>query len=542
MKERRQRAILTLVATRPVHSQEELVALLERQGFEVTQATVSRDIRELRLTKVPITSEQGEIFKYVIPSAAANYVSRLHRAMAELATTITGSGNLIMIHTGPGGAMMLASAIDEAAFGRRDAVRQTALSRSQSADGRMSRVILAYSGGLDTSVLLKKLVLEGHEVVAMTADLGESDAVAGPAAQAALDAVRSKALALGAYDAVLIDARERFISEYALVALHANALYEDVYPLSAALSRPLIAELLVENAHTYGADVVAHGCTGKGNDQVRIELAVRALDPALTCRAPLRESPLSRPDAIVFARENGVPVSHSVGKPYSIDANLWGRSIEAGVLEDPWNAPPEDVFAWTAPAALQPPVAQEIVVEFAAGLPSCEGRTTAALVAELNAIGGRHGVGRIDLVEDRVVGFKSREVYESPAATILIAAHRALERLALTRDELRFKAFADRRYAELIYDGLWMQPLRNALDAFNHALAPRMTGEVRLQLHRGNCVVTGVRSPYGLYREHVATYGRGDAFDHHAASGFIALHALPLEAYARAVKTEAIAT
>jgi argininosuccinate synthase len=406
----------------------------------------------------------------------------------------------------------------------------------------MSRVILAYSGGLDTSVLLKKLVLEGHEVVAMTADLGESDAVAGPAAQAALDAVRSKALALGAYDAVLIDARERFISEYALVALHANALYEDVYPLSAALSRPLIAELLVENAHTYGADVVAHGCTGKGNDQVRIELAVRALDPALTCRAPLRESPLSRPDAIVFARENGVPVSHSVGKPYSIDANLWGRSIEAGVLEDPWNAPPEDVFAWTAPAALQPPVAQEIVVEFAAGLPSCEGRTTAALVAELNAIGGRHGVGRIDLVEDRVVGFKSREVYESPAATILIAAHRALERLVLTRDELRFKAFADRRYAELIYDGLWMQPLRNALDAFNHALAPRMTGEVRLQLHRGNCVVTGVRSPYGLYREHVATYGRGDAFDHHAASGFIALHALPLEAYARAVKTEAIAT
>ncbi len=406
----------------------------------------------------------------------------------------------------------------------------------------MSKVILAYSGGLDTSVLLKKLVLEGHDVVAMTVDLGESDAVAGPGAQAALDAVRAKATALGAYDAVLIDARERFIMEYAFVALRANALYEDCYPLAAALSRPLIAELLVENARTYGANVVAHGCTGKGNDQVRIELAVRALDPTLTCRAPLRESPLSRPDAIAFAREHGVPVSHTAEKPYSVDANLWGRSIEAGELEDPWSSPPEDVFAWTAPPALQPPFPQEIVVEFETGTPSAQGRTTAPLVAELNAIGGRHGIGRIDLVEDRVVGFKSREVYESPAASILIAAHRALERLVLTRDELRFKAFTDRRYSELIYDGLWMQPLRNALDAFNEALAPRMTGEVRLRLHRGNCVVTGVRSPFALYRERLATYGRSDAFDHQAASGFIALHALPLEAFARAVKAEAIST
>ncbi len=403
----------------------------------------------------------------------------------------------------------------------------------------MSRVVLAYSGGLDTSVLLKRLILEGHEVVAMTADLGESDALAGAGARAALEAVRSKALDLGACDAALIDARERFINDYAFAALRANALYQDAYPLSAALSRPLIAALLVETARRYGASVVAHGCTGKGNDQVRIELAVRALDPAMTCRAPLRESPLSRPDAIAFAREHGVPVSHTAEKPYSIDANLWGRSIEAGVLEDPWMAPPEDAFAWTAAAADQPAHAQEIAVSFDAGLPVSAGGGPPDLVAVLNALGGAHGVGRIDLVEDRVVGFKSREVYECPAATILITAHRALERLVLTRDELRFKALTDRRYAELIYDGLWTQPLRAALDAFNGAFARRMTGDVRVRLHRGSCTVTGMRSPFALYREQTATYGTCDDFDHAAAGGFIALGALPLESYARVMETHA---
>jgi argininosuccinate synthase len=397
----------------------------------------------------------------------------------------------------------------------------------------VSHVVLAYSGGLDTSVLLKKLILEGHAVVAMTVDLGESDVVAGTGANAALEAVRAKAIALGAADAVVIDARERFIDEYAFAALRANALYEGIYPLSAALSRPLIGELLVETARRYGASIVAHGCTGKGNDQVRIELAVRALDPALRCRAPLRESPLSRPDALAFAREHGVPVTQTAEKPYSIDANLWGRSIEAGVLEDPWNAPPEDAFAWTAGAANQPATAQDIVVEFTAGRPSSEGLDGAALVAALNAVGGRHGVGRIDLVEDRVVGFKSRELYESPAATILIAAHQALERLVLTRDELRFKALTDRRYAELVYDGLWAQPLRAALDAFNATFARRMTGEVRIRLHRGTLSVIGTRSPFALYREGVATYGTRDTFDHQAASGFIALHGFPLETYAR---------
>lgn len=404
----------------------------------------------------------------------------------------------------------------------------------------MSRIVLAYSGGLDTSVLLKKLILEGNEVIAMTADLGESDAVSGAGAAAALEAVRSKALSLGAYDAVLIDARERFIREYAFKALAANALYQDTYPLSAALSRPLIGALLVSTAHEYGATVVAHGCTGKGNDQVRIELGVRALDPKLVCRAPLRESPLSRPDAIEYARSNGVPVSHTASKPYSIDANLWGRSIEAGILEDPWNAPPEDAFAWSVAPSKAAATSEELVVRFERGEPVIDGERGAGMVASLNALAGKHGIGRIDMVEDRVVGLKSREVYECPGALVLMAAHRALERLVLTRDELRFKAQADQKYAELVYDGLWMQPLRDALDAFNDTFAQRMTGEVRMQLYRGNATIDGVRSPLGLYRENLATYGTGDAFDHAAAGGFIALAALPLEAHAE-MRLQAVA-
>ena len=400
----------------------------------------------------------------------------------------------------------------------------------------MSTIVLAYSGGLDTSVLLKKFVLEGQRTIALTADLGEDDQFAprgaGQGASPALEQVRQKALALGAAEAVVVDARERFVEHFAWRALRANALYEGMYPLSAALSRPLIADLLVSTAHEYGATVVAHGCTGKGNDQVRIELGVRALDPKLMCRAPLREAPLSRPDAIEFARNNGVPVAHTASKPYSIDANLWGRSIEAGILEDPWNAPPEDAYAWSVAPSSAAAQADEIVVRFDDGEPSLDGTRGAEMVASLNALAGRHGIGRIDMVEDRVVGLKSREVYECPGALVLIAAHRALERLVLTRDELRFKAQTDQKYAELVYDGLWMQPLREALDAFNGAFAQRMTGEVRMHLYRGSATINGVRSPLGLYRENLATYGAGDAFDHAAAGGFIALAALPLEAHA----------
>jgi argininosuccinate synthase len=394
-------------------------------------------------------------------------------------------------------------------------------------------IVLAYSGGLDTSVLLKRFILEGYDVIALTADLGESDAVAGGGAAKALQEVKDKALALGARNAVLIDAKQRFIDEFAYKALHANALYQGVYPLSAALSRPLIAHLLVETAHVYGAGAVAHGCTGKGNDQVRIELGVRALDPHLICRAPLREQPLSRPDAIAFANEHGVPVAHTQAKPYSIDANLWGRSIEAGVLEDPWNAPPEDAYAWTASPETRPAQPDEIVIAFENGLPAWDGLTGWQFVAHLNALAGKHGIGRIDMVEDRVVGLKSREVYECPASSVIIAAHKALERVVLTRDELRFKAQCDQKYAELVYDGLWMSPLRNALDAFNASGAHRVTGKVRVRLHQGAATIAGVQSPRGIYSEALATYGNGDLFDHHAAEGFIKLHGLPLELVAR---------
>jgi argininosuccinate synthase len=397
----------------------------------------------------------------------------------------------------------------------------------------VSRIVLAYSGGLDTSVLLKKLILAGNEVIAMTLDLGESDGVAGEGAAAELEKVKQKALALGAYAAEVLDVRERFVKEYVQPALAANAQYQGVYPLSAALSRPLIGKLLVELAHKYGADAVAHGCTGKGNDQVRIELAVRALDPGLTVRAPLREAPLSRPDALAFAAEYGVPVAHTAAKPYSIDANLWGRSIEAGVLEDPWTAPPEDAFAWTAGAQKQKNAPDEIVISFSNGVPSFEGLDGAKLVAKLNALAGAHGIGRIDMIEDRVIGVKSREVYECPAALVLIAAHKALERLVLTRDELRFKAAADQKYAELTYDGLWTSPLRDALDAFNAVLAPRITGDVRVQLFHGVAKTTGVRSPFALYNEKLATYGHEDAFDHHAADGFIRLYGLPVDQLAK---------
>jgi argininosuccinate synthase len=392
------------------------------------------------------------------------------------------------------------------------------------------RIVLAYSGGLDTSVLLKQYIDAGQQVVAMTLDLGESDLVAGAGSQDALDAVRRKALALGAVDAVLIDARERFIAGYALRALAANALYEGVYPLSAALSRPLIADLLVETAAEYGADAVAHGCTGKGNDQVRIEVGVRAAAPHLTTLAPLRERPLSRPDAIAYAQAHGVPIAHTAAKPYSVDANLWGRSIEAGVLANPWNAPPEDAYAWTVAPQTAPAAGDEVVISWQRGIPSIAGLQGAALVAELNRVAGANGVGRIDLIEDRVVGLKSREVYECPGSVTLIEAHKALERLVLGRDELRLKAGLDQKYGELIYDALWSSPLREALDAFNAKLAERMTGEVRMLLLRGRAVPTGCRSPFGLYDESLATYGAGDTFRHDAAGGFIAIHGLPVAA------------
>ena len=392
------------------------------------------------------------------------------------------------------------------------------------------QIVLAYSGGLDTSVLLKQYIEAGHDVVAMTLNLGESDMVSGEGSQAALDAVRKKAIDLGAKDAVLIDARERFVEEYAYKALAANARYQGTYPLSAALSRPLIADLLVEVAQQYGYDAVAHGCTGKGNDQVRIEVGVRARAPHLTTLAPLREKPLSRPDAIAYAQAHKVPISHTAAKPYSLDATLWGRSIEAGVLEDPWNAPPEDAYAWTVNPAEAPAAGTEIVLSFERGVPSMDGARGAAFLFDLNKLAGANGVGRIDMIEDRVVGLKSREVYECPGSVTLIEAHIALERLVLTKEELRLKAQLDQRYTELIYDGQWSSPLRDALDAFNAKIAERMTGDVRVKLVRGRAVVTGSRSPYALYDESLATYGNADRFKHDAATGFIEIWGLPIAA------------
>jgi len=392
------------------------------------------------------------------------------------------------------------------------------------------QIVLAYSGGLDTSVLLKQFIEAGHDVVAMTANLGESDLVAGDGSQAALDAVRQKALNLGAKDAVMIDARDRFITDYAYNALAANARYQGTYPLSAALSRPLIADLLVEVAEQYGYDAVAHGCTGKGNDQVRIEVGVRARNPQLTALAPLREKPLSRPDAIAYAQAHGVPISHTAAKPYSVDANLWGRSIEAGVLEDPWNAPPEDAFAWSVDPATAPAGGSEVVISFERGIPSMDGLHGADFVFELNKRAGANGVGRIDMIEDRVVGLKSREVYECPGSVTLIEAHIALERLVLTKEELRLKASLDQKYGELIYDGQWSSPLRLALDAFNAKIAERMTGDVRVKLVRGRAMVTGSRSPYALYDETLATYGNDDRFKHDMATGFIEIWGLPIAA------------
>jgi len=392
------------------------------------------------------------------------------------------------------------------------------------------KIVVAYSGGLDTSVLLKQYIEAGHDVVAMTANLGESDMVSGDGSQAALDGVRKKAIDLGAKDAVLIDARERFVEQYAYKALAANARYQGTYPLSAALSRPLISDLLVEVAQQYGYDAVAHGCTGKGNDQVRIEVGVRARAPHLTTLAPLREKPLSRPDAIAYAQAHNVPISHTAAKPYSVDANLWGRSIEAGVLEDPWNAPPEDAYAWTVNPAEAPAAGTEVVLSFERGVPSMNGEHGANFLFNLNKLAGANGVGRIDMIEDRVVGLKSREVYECPGSVTLIEAHIALERLVLTREELRLKAGLDQRYTELIYDGQWSSPLRDALDAFNAKIAERMTGDVRVKLVRGRAVVTGSRSPFALYDESLATYGNADRFKHDAATGFIEIWGLPIAA------------
>jgi argininosuccinate synthase len=392
----------------------------------------------------------------------------------------------------------------------------------------VEKVVLAYSGGLDTSVCIKWLEEKYQaRVITLTADVGQ---------EKDLEAVRQKALASGAESAYVVDAREEFVRDYCWPALKANALYEGKYPLSASLSRPLIAKLLVEVARAEGATAVAHGCTGKGNDQVRFDVSVGALAPELKVIAPVREWPMSREDEIEYALAHGISVSVAKAAPYSIDQNLWGRSIECGPLEDPWREAPEDAFSWTCSPELAPSTPEYVTIAFAQGIPVAlngEAVSGPELVARLNAIGGRHGVGRIDHVENRLVGIKSREVYEAPAAVILVAAHRDLEDLNLTRETAHFKPLVDQKYATLAYEGLWYSPLRQALQAFIDSTQQSITGEVRLKLFRGHLQVVGRRSPQALYDYGLATYDLGDQFRHDSAAGFIDIWGLPTRVHAR---------
>jgi len=392
----------------------------------------------------------------------------------------------------------------------------------------MKKIVLAYSGGLDTSVSIHWLKERyDAEVITLTVDVGQGKDI---------EAIRQKALKIGAVKAITIDAKEEFIRDFVFPTLRAGAIYEGDYPLSSALSRPLIARYLVEVAKQEGATAVAHGCTGKGNDQVRFDVSVGALAPELEVIAPVREWGMSREEEIEYAQQHGIPVPATVESPYSIDANLWGRSIECGVLEDPWQEPPDDVFEWTKDAADTPDEPSYIEIEFEEGIPVAldgEKLSGAELVAKLNAIAGEYGVGRIDHLENRLVGIKSREVYEAPAAVVLYEAHRKLEKMTLTKDSIRFNAIVAATYADLVYNGLWYSALRKDLDAYVASAQRPVTGTVRVKLDRGTARVVGVRSPYSLYDYHLATYDKEDAFDHKAAVGFIKLWGLPLRVRAR---------
>ncbi len=384
------------------------------------------------------------------------------------------------------------------------------------------KVVLAYSGGLDTSVAIPWLKeSKGFDVVAVTVDVGQP---------VDLGRVRTKALASGAVGAYVADARREFAEEFLAPALKANALYEGVYPLSTALARPLIGRHLVTVARNEGASHIAHGCTGKGNDQVRFELATASLAPELQVVAPVREWKMTREDEIAYAHDRGIPVDATKKSPYSTDENLWGRSVECGILEDPAIEPPEEAYGWTVSPAAAPDTPVYVRLTFEHGLPvSADGTPMAfhEMVAHLNRLAGAHGVGRIDHLESRVVGIKSREVYECPAATLLIRAHQALEALVLPRDVLDFKRVVEQRYAQLIYDGLWFAPLRSALDGFIEPTQERVSGEVAVKLFKGSATVTGRRSPFALYQHALATYSTGDAFRQEMSEGFIYVWGLP---------------
>ena len=390
------------------------------------------------------------------------------------------------------------------------------------------KVVLAYSGGVDTSVAIKWLEEKYDvKVITFTVDIGNV---------ADLEAIRQKALDQGAIKALVIDASEAFVNSFVFPALQADAVYEGQYPLATALGRPLIAQLMVEAAKNEGATAVAHGCTGKGNDQVRIDVSVAALAPELKVIAPAREWNMTREQTIEYAHAHNIPIPVSKDSPYSIDENLWGRSNECGVLEDPWNEPPEDAFAWTKSIKEAPNEPVYLEIGFDKGIPvSLNGEKLdgVTLVQRIHNLAGQHGVGRIDHVENRLVGIKSREIYEAPAATVLLKAHQSLEDLILTKEQLRFKAKVASEYADLVYNGLWFTAHRQNLAAYVESTQRYVTGTVRAKLFKGNCQIMSRKSPYSLYDFSLATYDKGDLFDQSAAPGFIHIWGLPVRTQAR---------
>ncbi|WP_159616085.1 argininosuccinate synthase [Arthrobacter zhaoguopingii] len=383
------------------------------------------------------------------------------------------------------------------------------------------RIVLAYSGGLDTSVAIGWIAeATGAEVIAVAVDVGQGGE--------SLEDIRQRALACGAVEAYVADARDEFANEYCMPALKANALYMDAYPLVSALSRPVIVKHLVAAAREFGATTVAHGCTGKGNDQVRFEVGIQTLGPDLKCIAPVRDLALTRDKAIAFAEEKNLPIETTKKNPFSIDQNVWGRAVETGFLEDIWNGPTKDVYDYTD-APESSPAPDEVIITFAGGIPvAIDGSPVTPLQAieQLNRRAGAQGVGRIDIVEDRLVGIKSREIYEAPGAMALIAAHRELENVTVEREQARFKKTVDQRWTELVYDGQWFSPLKRSLDTFVEDTQKYVNGDIRMDLHGGRATVTGRRSETALYDFNLATYDTGDTFDQSMARGFIEIFGL----------------
>jgi argininosuccinate synthase len=395
--------------------------------------------------------------------------------------------------------------------------------------GRAKKVVLAYSGGVDTSVCIPYLKQEWgvEEIITLAADLGQGDE---------LEPVREKALKSGASESLVADVKDIFVKDYAFPAIQANALYENRYPLGTALARPLIAKILVEAAAKYGADAIAHGCTGKGNDQVRFDVSCTALNPNLKILAPAREWGMSREQTIAYGEKFGIPAPVKKSSPFSIDKNLLGRSIEAGTLEDPANEPPEEIYEMTKAIADTPNEPEYLEIGFQKGLPTTINGTSkepVELIEQLNKIVGNHGIGRIDMIENRLVGIKSREIYESPAMIVLINAHRDLESLTLTADVTQYKRGIEETYTKIVYNGLWYSPLKAALDAFIQQTQERVSGVVRLKLFKGNAVIVGRWSDNTLYTPDLATYGAEDQFDHKAAEGFIYVWGLPTRIWAQ---------